>query len=205
MAYTSIDDPTLYFNTKLYTGNGSTQSITGVGFQPDWLWIKSRGFSSNHNLFDAVRGTDKLIFSNLTNAEVDGGTILSSFDTDGFTLGVGDDSNRNSDTFVAWNWLASNTTASNTDGSITSTVSANTTSGFSIVSYDGEGSAGDTVGHGLGTVPKMMIFKRLETADNWTVYHSSIGATKRLRLNTTDAEQTSSSFFNDKKIKCFWN
>ena len=201
MAYTTIDKPSDYFNTKLYTGTGSSgaKAITGVGFQPDWLWIKNRTVAQEHWLADSIRGNTKFLESNSNNAESsDGATGLASFDSDGFTLGTGSDrTNDLNESMVAWNWLASNSTASNTDGSITSTVSANTTSGFSIVSFTGTG-ANATVGHGLGSAPRMMIFKnRDEGAEGWFVYHESIGNTKRLLLDETSATSTSSTFYQD--------
>ena len=197
MAYTTINKPSSYFNTVLFTGNGSNQSITGVGFKPDMVWTKARSNAYGGDLYDSVRGVNKYIYPHLTNAEVSGVSppTLSSFDTDGFTLGANDNSNQaNGITAVSWNWLASNTTTSNTSGSITSTVSANTTSGFSIVSYTGNGSSGATVGHGLGVAPKMIIVKGRNTSLNWIVYHSGIGATQYIELNTTGAAQSQSSY-----------
>ena len=149
MAYTTINKGSSYFNTVLYTGTGASNSVTGVGFKPDWVWIKDRSANAyNHALFDAVRGVTKLIQSNTTNAEQTTSGV-SSFDTDGFTLGTDIGMNQSSVSFASWNWLGANTTVSNTSGTITSTVSANTTAGFSIVSYTGTG-ANATVGHGLG-------------------------------------------------------
>ena len=197
MAYTDIDKPDDYFNTVLYTGNGSTQSITGVGFQPDWTWIKCRNVARDHTLTDSVRGATQTLVSNSTQAEftVSGG--LTSFDSDGFTLGSGNAFNGNTETHVAWNWLASNTTASNTDGSITSTVSASTTSGFSIVSYSGNSTSGATVGHGLGATPKIVIAKWRNSAGEWYVYSPYIGATNFLRLNANAASAAASSIWNN--------
>ena len=192
MAYTNIDKSSDYFNTKLYTGNGSTQSITGVGFQPDWIWFKVRSEIGSHRIVDSVRGNTKYLYANGTDAEATVTTNVTSFDSDGFSLGNGS-VNEISRTYASWNWLASNTTASNTDGSITSTVSANTTSGFSIVKYTGTG-ANATVGHGLGVAPKMVIIKRLETATHWLVGGGNIGWTKNLYLSTTSAEQTYNHF-----------
>ncbi len=196
-----------YFNAVLWTGDGtSTRSITGVGFQPDWVWIKSRNNAITHRLSDAVRGANKVLYSNLTNAEDtnDNNGYTSSFDSDGFTLTAGSTNsnatNASTYTYVAWNWKASNAAGvTNTSGTITSTVSANTTSGFSIVTYTGVGNAGDTVGHGLGVAPSMIFIKWRTggTTQDWIVYHASIGATKFLELNTTDAEATSSTRFND--------
>ena len=201
MSYTDIDDPTLYFNTKLYTGDGTAigsggQAITGVGFSPEFTWIKERSSTSPHKLLDIVRGATKELESNGTNAEATTTESLASFDSDGFTVGSNGAVNQSSQTYASWNWLAGGTASSNTDGSITSTVSANTTSGFSIVSYTGTGS-NDTVGHGLGVAPKMMIVKNRTTVTNWHVYHKAIGATKYLQLNSTNAEGTASSVWND--------
>ena len=178
MAYTDIDKPDDYFNTVLYTGNATTNAITGVGFQPDLIWVKSRSAVSNSNLIDSVRGVKKHVSSSSTNAEdTEGGSNgLSSFDSDGFTWsGVNTGTgtvNASSTTYVGWSWLGGGTAVSNTDGSITSTVSANTTSGFSIVSWTGTGADG-TVGHGLGTTPAMIITKARSAygSDAWVVFH----------------------------------
>jgi len=199
MAYTTIDKPTDYFNTKLYTGNGSTQSITGVGFQPDWLWIKSRGSTGNGRVHDVVRGVDKQLYTSLTNAEFtySPNTGVTSFDSDGFSLGSDIGQNTNTETYVAWNWLAGGSASSNSNGSITSSVSANTTAGFSIVSYTGTGSV-ETIGHGLGTTPAMIILKnRTISGDYWHVYHQTLGGTKALYLQTTDAAATTSASWNN--------
>jgi len=191
MAYSTISKPSLYFNTKLYTGNGSTQSITGVGFQPDWVWIKSRGYAEDHQLTDAVRGVTKSIQSNLTTAESTFADGLTAFGTDGFSLGSKSDFNYNNDNLVAWNWKANGAGSANTDGTINSTVSANTTAGFSIVSWTGTG-ANATVGHGLGSTPKMIIAKCLDNAKHWLVFHNSLDTNKNLYLNLTNAEDTPS-------------
>ena len=158
MAYTTINKHTAHFNTKLYTGNASTQAITGVGFQPDLVWIKNRSTSNSHVWQDAVRGADKTIYSNANSAEDTGSTNVGSFDSDGFTLGSNGGTNGNGNNVASWNWKANGAGSSNTDGSINSSVSANTTAGFSIVQYTGTG-ANATVGHGLGVVPKMVIIK----------------------------------------------
>jgi len=195
MAYTSINSPTDYFNTKLWTGDGNTtQAITGVNFQPDLVWEKGRSLVSGNLFFDAIRGANVALVANNSNAEVSVSGYINSFDSDGFTVGNDGAVNGSGDTYVAWNWLASNTTASNTDGSITSTVSANTTSGFSIVSYTGTGSNA-TVGHGLGAVPKVIIIKDRTTAYGWSVYHAGVGNTAYLRLDKTDATTTDSTFW----------
>jgi len=164
MAYSSIVKPSVYFNTKLYTGNGTTNTaITGVGFQPDLSIIKARDMTYDHNVMDAVRGSTKRVATNLTDAESTQAEMIKSFASDGFNLGDNGGVNQNTKTYVAWNWKANGAGSSNTDGSITSTVSANTASGFSIVKYTGTG-ANATVGHGLGAVPKMIIAKRLTDA-----------------------------------------
>jgi hypothetical protein len=194
MAYTNIKKSSDYFNTKLYTGNNSSQSITGVGFQPDLLWIKSRGGIGNHFLSDVIRGSTKRLKSNATDAE-DTITSLSSFDSDGFTLS-NTGYNGSGETFATWNWKANGTGVANTDGSISSTVSANTTSGFSIVSYTGTGSSA-TIGHGLSSAPRMVIVKERSGVDAWIVGHSSIGFTKNLLLNATNAEYADSTIWNN--------
>ena len=195
MAYTNIDKPDDYFNTVLYTGNGSTQSITGVNFQPDFNWIKHRNGASWHTLTDSVRGISKNLFSNETNAEVTNALRILSFDSDGLT--VGNDVNNSGNTYVAWNWLASNTTASNTDGSITSTVSASTVSGFSIVSYTGTGSTA-TVGHGLGVTPAMIIVKdRTNAVTSWVIWNKNFSnlTDNYLTLQTNNSTQTFSNYW----------
>jgi len=196
MAYTTINKGSSYFNTVLYTGNGSTQSITGVGFQPDWVWVKSRSGAFNHEVIDVIRGGGVGLFPNLTNAE-SGGRALSGFISDGFTLNGNDTTSNNSgSTYASWNWKANGAGVSNTSGTISSTVSANTTAGFSIVSYTGNGSAGATVGHGLGAVPKMIIIKNRDDTDSWEIYHASLGATKYMQF-TTAAAATNINRWND--------
>ena len=199
MAYTTIKKPSDYFNTKLYTGTGSTQSITGVGFQPDLVWTKTRSNLESHELYDAVRGATKMISSNLTSAETTKSTALTGFDLDGFTLGSNGEVNASGRTFASWNWLGANGTAANTDGSISSTVSANTTSGFSIVSYTGTG-ANATVGHGLGVTPKMIIARSRSNGGagwNWGVYHKDLGNTNAMFLNSTAASTSVSAYWNN--------
>ena len=201
MAYTTIKKPSDYFNTKLYTGTGATQSITGVGFQPDWVWIKQRDTIRFHYIFDSIRGATKKLHSNSTDAESTLSTTLTSFDSDGYTVETDAGVNQSSGTYASWNWLASNTTASNTNGSITSTVSANTTSGFSIVSFTGNGTAGATVGHGLGKKPDIIIEKNRVTTGgyNWNVYSSALGATYIGSLNGTSSFTTAGAtiYWND--------
>jgi hypothetical protein len=208
MAYTTIKKPSDYFNTKLYTGDDvDGRAITGVGFQPDFSWVKARSSAFSHYVIDAIRydsGASKYLKLDSSSSAADetpsGAGWISTLNSDGYVCKNGtsntNNCNENGVTYVAWNWLASNTTASNTDGSITSTVSANTTSGFSIVSYTGNGTAGATIGHGLGSAPSMIIAKRRSGVENWAVYHSSIGASKYINLDTTAAEQSSTSRWN---------
>ena len=193
-----INKPTDYFNTVLYSGTGSSNSVTGVGFQPDWTWIKSRNNTRNHNVYDSVRGTTKVIYTDLTDAESTQASGLTAFNSDGFTvvsdLGV----NGASDNYASWNWLAGGTASSNTDGSITSSVSANTTSGFSICTYTGNGTSGATFGHGLNSAAEMVIIKQRNSTGNWRVGHVGADPTfaQVLNLNLTNAAATANSIFN---------
>ena len=202
MAYTTINKSTDYFNTLTYSGNGSNpRTLTGVGFQPDWVWLKNRTDGNGHTLADAVRGANKTISSDGTDAEItdksDG--HLDAFTSDGFTVGAGSSSdarvNDGSHTYVAWNWKANGAGSANTDGDINSTVSVNTTAGFSIVKYTGTGATA-TIGHGLGVAPKMIIIKQTNTTRNWVVGHDGIGWTKYLYLDSTNAQGTG-NLFND--------
>ena len=203
MAYTDIDKPDDYFNTVLYTGTGSggsNREITGVGFQPDFTWVKTRGSSQEHVLSDSVRGATKALDSQATTAEETTSTRIGAFISDGFQLGSGSIQNRVNQSGIgiaSWNWLASNTTASNTDGSITSTVSANTTSGFSIVSYTGNATASATVGHGLSSAPQMVITKnRVDAGTQWQVLtniYPSYSEGDFIYLNATDAKANSAN------------
>ena len=203
MAYTTIDKPSDYFNTKLYTGNNNiTQTISGVGFQPDWVWIKNRDNVENHYLFDAVRGSGKILMSHNTNAEADlpintKPTIAS----DGFTLtsnGSNDELNFGTRTYVSWNWLAgtsfTNDASSTGIGTIDSTGSVSDTAGFSIVSYTGTGSNA-TVKHGLSSAPAMIIVKSRSNVDSWYVYHKGIGNTVAIFLDDTSATSASSTYW----------
>ena len=163
-----INKPSEYFNTKLYTGNGSTQSLTGVNFQPDWVWCKDRSTTSENLVFDILRGATNYIKTNATSSQATISTTLTSFDADGFSIGNNGGINTNGNNYVAWNWLGGGTGASNTDGSTTSTVSANQTSGFSVVKWVG---VDTTVGHGLNAVPEMIIVKNTDDSTHWFVYH----------------------------------
>ena len=196
-----INKPSDYFNTVLYTGNGTdNHGITGVGFQPDWVWLKARNQPDYHYSMDSVRGALKALFQNDTSAESTFADSLKSFDSDGFTLGTSGDLNASSQTMASWNWLAGGTGVSNTQGSITSTVSANTTSGFSIVSWTANGSNGATIGHGLGATPNIIISKRRSAIGDWQVGGSTVntiggGNNKLLLLNSTSAIDTNSEVY----------
>ena len=188
MAYSGINKSGDYFNTKLYTGTGSSNALTGVGFQPDWVWIKCRDDSHNHQVFDSVRGVHKRMRTDTDGAETTSSESLKTFDSDGFTLGTQTNVNQSSGTFASWNWKANGAGSANTDGTISSTVSANTTSGFSIVKWTGTGSSG-TIGHGLGVAPKVVIVKRYSASADWVYYTSTIdGSMDYLYLNLTNAK-----------------
>ena len=195
MAYATINKPSNYFNTKLYTGTGATNSVTGVEFQPDLTWIKNRSGTDWHRLTDAVRGVTKELYSNAGNAEATLAQSLQTFNANGFTLGTQAEVNRNGDNFVSWNWKANGAGVSNTAGTISSTVSANTTSGFSIVKWTGTGATG-TIGHGLGIAPKLIILKDATNAYNWYIYTSATGSNLRFEgLNNTNASTSATSEF----------
>jgi|11_taG_2_1085331.scaffolds.fasta_scaffold11013_2 hypothetical protein len=199
MAYTTINKSTDYFNTVTYTGNGGTQTITGVGFQPDFTWVKGRDYAYYHYLQDSIRGSQKILYTNNTDTEATITAGISAWNADGYVTGSQGALNYNGRNFVAWNWKANGAGSSNTDGSINSTVSVNTTSGFSIVKWTSTDTAGSTIGHGLGSTPKMIITKKITSGNpgNWTVYHNSLGNTKSIALNTTGAEDTATSYWNN--------
>jgi len=193
----SIALPGEHFNTVIWSGNGTGQSITGVGFQPDFVWMKQRSNANDHALVDAVRGVLKGLSSNSTASE-NTFNHLTAFNTDGFSVGTSAQANSLGSTYVAWNWKADNTSgSSNTDGTITSTVSANPTAGFSIVSYTGNGTSGATVGHGLSIAPSMVIVKIRNTSNQWDCFHESLGATKHIYLNLTNAAMTNINRWNN--------
>jgi hypothetical protein len=194
----TIEQPETQFNVVTYTGDGtSSKSITGVGFQPDLVWIKQRDIAQSHTLTDSVRGAGNILSSNSTAADYTLTTYgqITSFDSDGFTATKGSDPtfsyfNKSGGTYVAWCWKAGGTAVSNTDGSITSQVSANVDAGFSIVSYTGNGTNPSTIGHGLGVVPAMIITKVRSTTGEWPVYHQSLTPDYTLYLNATYAAST---------------
>ena len=175
MAYTTIDDPSAYFQTLLYTGGSSSYTNNGNSdLQPDWVWIKARNNAYEHKLFDSSRGTTKLLVSNSNVAEATQ-SGLTAFNSDGFSLGGDGGSNDANTNFVAWQWKANGgTTASNSNGGVTSTVQANTTAGFSIVTWTGDGSD-ETVGHGLSSAPQMYVVKNRSDATDWRVGQTVAG------------------------------
>ena len=189
MAYTTIKKPSDYFNTKLYTGTGSTQSITGLDFQPDLVWGKTRNDTQDHQIIDSVRGATKLLATNGTGAEFTDTNNLTSFNSNGFTVGSSGGINGSGDTLVSWNWKANGAGSANTDGSISSTVSANTTSGFSIVTVADIGSGDFTFGHGLGVAPSWVLAKSRD-GSKWNNYFKSLGAGYTIQLPETSAKIT---------------
>jgi hypothetical protein len=193
-------EPTLEdsFNTVVYTGNGGTQSVTGVGFQPDLVWTKGRTVAYDHGIQDSVRGINSLLYTSLNQQETITSIATQSFDSDGFTYGSNNKGNANDSTYVAWNWKGAEIPAINSNGSITSIVSANPAAGFSIVSYTANGVDNSTIGHGLGVEPKFIITKRRDSSasgGNWYCYHFSLGTSFTLVLNGTNAQiPTSNSY-----------
>ena len=196
MAYASITKPSLQFNTKLYTGTGSSNAITGVGFQPDWTWIKNRDGTDDHKAFDSLRGVTKVLKPNTDGAETTDSNTLTAFGTDGFTVGSDGGVNGNGDDFASWNWKAAGAGSSNSDGTIASTVSANTTAGFSVVGWTGNNTNGATVGHGLGVAPEMVMFKNRGATNSWHVYHRDLQTrqTTCLLLDGTNSQVTGNNY-----------
>ena len=186
-----------HMNTVLFTGNGSSQSITGVGHNPDLIWIKTRSQANDHVLVDSVRGAGKRLFPNSDTTENTQATSVTSFDSDGFSLGSHSSVNQNNVTHVAWCWDAGTSTSSNTDGSITTSVRVNQTCGFSIATYSFNNSLGSqTLGHGLGVIPDLVIRKDRDIGDDWSVYSKAIGFTQRAHLEQSAAWSGTSTFGN---------
>jgi hypothetical protein len=195
-----ITKPNQHFDVTTYTGTGSAGQVqTNSGsMQPDFVWIKNRSSTGGHGLWDSVRGATKYLSSQNTDAEGTSAVGVTSFNSNGFTVGSDSWTGGNAATYVAWQWKAGGTAVTNTAGSVTSQVSVNTTAGFSIVSYASGAAGQKTVGHGLGVTPSMIITKSRDDANyNWSIYHSSVIDTtsKFLRLNTTDAIVTSSTIW----------
>ena len=203
MAYTTIDNPSEHFNTVLHTGNSTdATSITGVGFQPDWVWTKCRSNTGDNFIHDSNRGAQKNLNTNDTGTEATTSQGLQSFDSDGFTMGILGGMNFNSQTYVNWLWKANGgTTSTNTAGTnIDTTVQANTTAGFSIMTYTGTGTDNDSIGHGLGAVPHWIIVKNRDETNGWQVYHhknTSAPETDYLNLDKQAATQDDSDRWSD--------
>ena len=198
----AIPDGRTVMAATTYTGNGSTQTVSnavnGVSFQPDFVWAKNRTNAIGNALFDSVRGTGLSIVSNSTGAETNEGSFgVTAFNSNGFNVGSNSSVNQSTASIVAWQWKAGGTAVSNTAGSITSSVSANTTAGFSVATYTGNGSAGATFGHGLGVAPSFVIIKERSNANGWLCYHISTGNTGYLELDATLSFQTLSTFLNN--------
>ena len=203
VATNNLPEPTIkngkeHFDAVLYSGTGSSNAITGLEFSPDFIWIKVRDATDNHVLVDTIRGTDSVLFSNSNDGEASSFDRFTSFDSNGFTVDTTDSSwNNSSNDYVAWCWKAGGTAVSNTDGTITSSVSANTDAGFSIVSYTGNDTNGATVGHGLSSPPEWILFKTRSIGDNWRVYHASVGATKAFQLDNSSGSNGTLAAFQD--------
>ena len=201
LAEPTIADGSTAMDVTLYTGNGSTQTISGLNFSPDLIWIKERNNSRDHVVQDIIRGSSVFLSTNLTNADqTTGGTGASSvgvqfFNSDGFTIGAGTGVNGSSNTYVAWTWDAGSSTVTNTEGSITSQVRANASAGFSVVTFTKAASTNETIGHGLGVAPTLVIVKTRESSGytGWAVYHVSTGSNNYLELNATSGSTVSST------------
>ena len=200
MAYTTIDDPSAYFQTLLYTGNATARSLDNTGnsnLQPDWIWTKKRNEAQNHCVTDSTRGVGNIIFPDASDAE-SATQLVTEFRTNGFGINTNALINDNTDTYVAWQWKANGgTTSSDSNGGITSTVQASTTAGFSITKFDSTSASGQaTVGHGLGAIPHVIIMKDLVQTYGWDVHHIKAGSSDadgRLVLNTNDAWNNASN------------
>ena len=204
MAYTTIDKSSLHYNTKLYTGTGSSNAVTGVGFQPDLCWIKNRGTTTATRVFDSVRTATKVLYTSETDAEATAAQGLTAFGADGFTVGTSSAINGSSNNICSWNWKAGTTGSGTTTGTGTGkaySYSVNTTAGFSIIKYLGNGNAGQQIPHHLGAVPHFIMLKPLDRTDNWRVYHhkqhDSSPANYQLKLNSTNAIDSGSDVWND--------
>ena len=197
MAYTNIDDPSAHFQTALYTGNAGFNTITNDGnsdLAPDFIWGKCRSTTKTHFWYDTTRGAEKRLESDNTGVEDTGTNGILNFYTDGFRTASGNTENDNGESYVAWQWKANGGTTTSLSGNLASVAQVNQDAGFSIVTYTGSGGNGQSVLHGLGLTPEVIITKARNGADDWYVYHKSIGNTKILKLNTADAEASSSVY-----------
>ena len=200
MAFSTISKSSSYFNSTIYTGNGTVDTALTTGtFQPDLTWFKNRGTTESHMWMDAVRGATNYIQSNSTAAQGTSADKISAFTSTGVTLGSGAETNENSQPLVCWAWKANGSGSANSDGTTSSTVSANTTAGFSIVQHSGSGDA-TTIGHGLGVEPTVVLTKRTSATNSWFLQQAVIGgswtSSNYLILNSTAAAASSSSIVN---------
>ena len=196
--YTTIDDAGIFFNLVLYTGTGTTHTITGVGFQPDFVWAKSRSSGQDPRAIDAVRGGDKVLYPSLNNAAATDSELITSFNSDGYVMGTsGTNANDNTVTYVSWNWKMG-TTSGLSGGTITpSAYSISATAGQSVLAYTGNNTSGATIPHGLGVTPGLIICKRRDGADNWWVHVESLTGPQYMVLNSTGAVASATAVFND--------
>jgi hypothetical protein len=193
----TVEDGSTAMDVVTYTGNGTSQTISGLGFSPDFVWFKSRSNAYSHQLYDIIRGANQALVSNATASEATYANGLSAFNSDGFTANGDAGTNGNTATYVAWTWDAGSSTVSNTDGSITSSVRANPSAGFSIVTWSGTISSA-TIGHGLNATPYLVIGKcRNASSTTWLSYHNELGGTKYIELNNTNAAVTASNVWNN--------
>jgi hypothetical protein len=183
-----VAKPSTVMDVKLYTGNGSTQTISGLGMSPDLVWIKERSSTSSHQLYDTIRGATNTLYSNSTNEEQVNANALTSFTSTGFNVGVDNNVNQSAQTYVAWAWDAGSSTVTNTQGSITSQVRANASAGFSIQTWTASGSS--SIGHGLGVAPEFIIVKRRNVGQDWYVWHKALTFSQYLFLNSDSAVQS---------------
>jgi len=200
MAYATINDPSVHFQNVTWTGDGnSTKAITNTGnsnLQPDWVWLKNRTDVENHTLADTSRGVTKRLVSNTTAVEDTNG--IASVQSDGFTVSLSYNGNTNAKNYVAFQWKVNGgTTSTDSNGDQTSTVQVNAAAGISIATFQSSSSAGQTVGHGLGSAPDMYIWKARDRSDNWYVYHRSIGPSKYLRLNDINTATTNTNLWSN--------
>jgi hypothetical protein len=192
----TIADGSTAFDTQIWTGNSSSRSITGYSFSTDLVWIKSRSHTTNHVLYDIVRGATKVLYADAAAAEATQSTQLTSFNSDGFSLGTGNEVNQSSRTYVGWAWDGGSSTVSNTDGSVTSNVRANPSAGFSAVTYQSNGTRGASIGHGLNTAPAWVVVKNRDNSYDWMVGHDGLGGWSNfIRLNTNGAKGSAVTIF----------
>ena len=198
MAYTTIDNPELYFQCKTYSGTGSAASITFDGsenMQPDIVWIKNRSTTGNHGIWDSVRGATKQIYPNVNYGESTAANSMTAFNSDGFSVGSDGDQNGSGNSLVAWCWKVNSSTVTNSSGNISATVAVNDSIGMSIMSYTGDGQNARSIGHSLSAKPKVYLIKARSYSVDWQMFVEELGAGGRLQLSTNEAFDTSSTVF----------